>query len=187
MFRQPERQRLAVYGKNPHHGCHLETARPEYRGVCRGSDSSSSDQSTCPFSLTRGHLTWRGGLNDYDFYVDWGRDPWDPVLMFKMVFLQFLYDLSDRDIEEQAAFNLVYKWFLGLSTEELPPDHTVLCRFRQRLGPEGFETLFNQVVEQARNRGFITDRLHIIDSTHIIARVDLFRLKKEHRSKDKGY
>ena len=21
-----------------------------------------------------------------DFYVDWGRDPWDPVLMFKMVF-----------------------------------------------------------------------------------------------------
>jgi len=33
-----------------------------------------------------------------DFYVDWGRDPWDPVLMFKMVFLQFLYDLWDRDM-----------------------------------------------------------------------------------------
>ena len=55
-------------------------------------------------------------------------------------------------------------------------------RFRQRLGPEGFETRFNQVVEQARNRGFITDRLHIIDSTQIIARVDLFRLQKEHKS-----
>ncbi len=26
-----------------------------------------------------------------DFYVDWGLDTWDPVLMFKMVFLQFLY------------------------------------------------------------------------------------------------
>jgi len=106
--------------------------------------------------------------------------------MFKMVFLQFLYDLSDGEMEEQAAFNLVCKWFLGLSAEELPPDHTVLCRFRQRLGPEGFETRFNQVVEQARNRGFITDRLHIIDSTQIIARVDLFRLQKEHKSKDKG-
>ena len=68
----------------------------------------------------------------------------------------------------------------------MPSDHTVLCRFRQRLGPEGFETRFNQVVEQARNRGFITDRLHIIDSTQIIARVDLFRLQKEHKSKDKG-
>jgi len=31
-----------------------------------------------------------------DFYVDWGRDPWDPVLMFKLVFLQFLYDGRPR-------------------------------------------------------------------------------------------
>ena len=38
-----------------------------------------------------------------DFYVDWGRDPWDPVVMFKMVFLQFLYDLSDRQLEERAT------------------------------------------------------------------------------------
>jgi len=29
-----------------------------------------------------------------DFYVDWGRDTWDPVLMFKMVFLQFLYTMG---------------------------------------------------------------------------------------------
>ena len=69
-----------------------------------------------------------------DFYADWGRDPWDPVLMFKMVFLQFLYDLSDRQMEEQAAFNLVYKWFLGLSVEELPPDFSTLCRFRTAWG-----------------------------------------------------
>jgi IS5 family transposase len=119
-----------------------------------------------------------------DFYVDWGRDPWDPVLMFKMVFLQFLYDLSDRDIEEQCTWNLLFKSFLGLSAEELPPDHTVLCRFRQRLGAEGFQRLFNQVVEQARAQGLVSDRLHIIDSTHLTAKVDLFRLKQEHRDDD---
>ena len=119
-----------------------------------------------------------------DYYVAWGRDPWDPVLMFKMVFLQFLYDLSDRDIEEQCTWNLLFKSFLGLSAEELPPDHTVLCRFRQRLGAEGFQRLFNQVVEQARTQGLVSDRLHIIDSTHMTAKVDLFRLKKEHRDGD---
>jgi hypothetical protein len=32
-----------------------------------------------------------------------GRGPWDPMLMFKMVFLQLLYDGSDRDIEEQCT------------------------------------------------------------------------------------
>jgi len=119
-----------------------------------------------------------------DFYVDWGRAPWDPVLMFKMVFLQFLYDLSDRDIEEQCTWNLLFKSFLGLSAEELPPDHTVLCRFRQRLGAEGFQRLFNQVVEQARTQGLVSDRLHIIDATHMTAKVDLFRLQKEHQGSD---
>ncbi len=81
-----------------------------------------------------------------DFYLDWGRDPWDPVLMFKMVFLQFLYDLSDRDIEEQCTWNMLFKCFLGLSAEELPPDHSTLCRLRLRLGAEGFQRLFNQTV-----------------------------------------
>lgn len=119
-----------------------------------------------------------------DFYVDWGRAPWDPVLMFKMVFLQFLYDLSDRDIEEQCTWNMLFKCFLGLSTEELPPDHSTLCRFRHRLGAEGFQRLFNQTVDQARAKGLISDRLHIIDATHMTAKVDLFRLKKEHRDGD---
>lgn len=58
-----------------------------------------------------------------------------------------------RKIEEQATFNMVYQWFLGLSTEELPPDHTTLCRFRLRLVAEGFQRLCNQVVAQARAKG----------------------------------
>ena len=74
-----------------------------------------------------------------DFYVDWGRDPWDPVLMFKLVFLQFLYNLSERQLEERATWNLMFKCFLGLSAGELPPDHSTLCRFRLRLGAEGLQ------------------------------------------------
>ena len=99
--------------------------------------------------------------------------------MFKLVFLQFLYDLSDRQLEERATWDLMFKCFLGLSAEELPPDHTTLCRFRQRLGAEGFQKLFNQIVEQARAQGLVSDRLHIIDATYMTAKVDLFRLKKE--------
>jgi transposase len=106
-----------------------------------------------------------------DFYVDWGRDPWDPVLMFKMLFLQFLYDLSDREIEEQATFNMAYKWFLVLSAEELPPDHTTLWRFRLRLGPDGFQRLFNQVVEQARTRGFISRSSKVVNDPVFSGRI----------------
>jgi IS5 family transposase len=119
-----------------------------------------------------------------DYYVDLGRDCWDPLLMFKMVFLQFFYDLSDRQLEDQATWNLMFKCFLGLRAEELPPDHTTLCRFRLCLGAEGFQRLFNQVVEQARATGLVSDRLHIIDATHMTAKVDLFRLKNEHQDGD---
>ncbi len=52
-------------------------------------------------------------------------------------------------MEEQAAFNLVYKWLPGLSVQELLPGFSTVSRFRARLGAEGFEQLFDQVVEQA--------------------------------------
>jgi hypothetical protein len=89
--------------------------------------------------------------------------------MFKMVFLQFLYDFSDRDVEAQCTWSLIFKSCLGLSAEKLPPDHAVLCRLRQRLGAEGFQRLFNQVVGQASVQGLVSDRLHIIGSSHMTA------------------
>ncbi len=45
---------------------------------------------------------------------DFGRPAYGPEMMFKIIFLQFLYDVSDRRIEEEVNFNLVLKWFVGL-------------------------------------------------------------------------
>ena len=115
---------------------------------------------------------------------DNGRPGWEPERLFKVTFLQFLYDISDRRVEEEVAFSLIYRYFVGLDPSEEPPDHTTLCRFRKRLGPERFEALFNRIVTEARAKGLIDDKLHIIDSTHITAKVDLFRLKKEEREDD---
>ena len=89
---------------------------------------------------------------------------------------QFLYDLSDRQVEEQVNLHLACKWFAGLRLEEAGPDHSALCRFRARLGPEKFQQIFNQIVTQAWGAGLISDRLRIIDATHLAAKVDLFRL-----------
>ncbi len=40
---------------------------------------------------------------------DFGRPAYEPEMMFKILFLQFLYDISDRRIEEETNFNLVLK------------------------------------------------------------------------------
>ena len=61
---------------------------------------------------------------------DNGRPSWDSLVLFRVVFLQFLYDLSDREIEEQVNFHLVCKWFAGLQLEETAPDYSTLSRFR---------------------------------------------------------
>jgi len=107
---------------------------------------------------------------------DTGRPSWDPLVLFKVVFVQFLYDLSDREVEEEVNLHLACKWFVGLQPEEKAPDHTVLCRFRSRLGAEKFQAIFNQIIAQARDAGLVHDRLRIIDATDLQAKVDLFRL-----------
>ena len=116
-----------------------------------------------------------------DLYcLDNGRPGWSPMLMFKVIFLQFLYDLSDYRIEEELNDRLSFKMFIGLDVEEAPPDHSSVSRFRDRLGPERFKELFNRIVELARSKGIISDKLHIIDATVVRAKVDLYRIKEEH-------
>lgn len=121
-----------------------------------------------------------------------GRPCWEPALLFKMIFLQFLYDISDREIEDQVRYNIAYKWFVGLNAEELPPDHSTLSIFRDRLGAERFQKIFNWIVEEAKSRGLVSDRMHVIDSTDIQAKADLFKIgveknkERDKRDKDGG-
>jgi len=111
------------------------------------------------------------------------RPSWYPVVLFKVVFLQFLYDLSDREVDDQVNLHLACKWFAGLMPEEAAPDHTTICRFRAKLGPEKFQEIFNRIIERARSEGLVHDRLRIIDATHLAAKVDLFRLSESERAK----
>ena len=55
---------------------------------------------------------------------------YDNILMFKILLLQKFYDLSDKRVEEQLNVNLLYMKFVGLSLEDLSPDGTTICRFR---------------------------------------------------------
>ncbi len=120
-----------------------------------------------------------------DLYcLDNGRPGWPPLLMFKIVFLQFLYDLSDYVIEDELNDRLSFKMFVGLEVDEAPPDHSSISRFRDRLGPERFKDIFNRIVSMAKDKGIISDKLHIVDATDIKAKVDLYRVKKEYKDKE---
>ncbi len=54
------------------------------------------------------------------------------ALVLKMLFLSYLYNVSERAVEEMADVNLLAKWFLGLAVDEAP-DHSTLTAFKARL------------------------------------------------------
>lgn len=110
-----------------------------------------------------------------DCYSDLGRKAYDPICMVKLLMLQTLYDLSERDVVEQADTNLLFRAFLERSLDDDIPHWTLLGKFRERLGEERFADLFNQVVVMAKEAGLLDEKLRIIDSTAVVAKVDVAR------------
>jgi transposase len=105
---------------------------------------------------------------------DFGRPAEDPEFMLRLCLLQYLYDDSDREVEENARINLAYKYFLGMAVDEEPPDHSTLCTFRaQRLGEEKFRQVFQNIVQQCIDKGLVKGQRQIIDSTHILADITI--------------
>ena len=62
-----------------------------------------------------------------------GRPPYRPVVMFKMLFLSFLYGLSERDVEREINDSFAKKYFLDLAADKRSPDHSSLTTFKNRI------------------------------------------------------
>ena len=74
-----------------------------------------------------------------------GRKPIDVVLMFKLLILQKLYNISDEQLEYQVNDRLSFMQFLGLSLSDAVPDGTTVWLFRQQLTEAGLvEVLFEK-------------------------------------------
>ena len=101
---------------------------------------------------------------------DFGRPAEDPEFMLRLCLLQYLYGDSDRQVEENAGLNLAYKYFLGLAVDDEPPDYSTVSVFRAiRLGEDKFRQVFENIVKQCIDKGLVTGKRQIIDSTHIVA------------------
>jgi IS5 family transposase len=115
-----------------------------------------------------------------DLYCpDNGRPSWEPQLLFKALLLQFLYNLNDYTVEDEINDRMSFKYFLGLPVNIKGPDHSTLFKFRDRLGTERFSRIFNQIVDIARAHKLVSNKLYIVDSTQVKAKVDMFRVTAE--------
>jgi transposase, IS5 family len=95
-----------------------------------------------------------------------GRKPIDALVLFRMLVLQSLYNLSDEQIEYQVRDRLSFTRFLGLGFENGIPDGTTLWLFREKLAKAGLiDKLFERFGRHLEARGYIARGGQMVDAT----------------------
>ncbi|AFW01810.1 transposase [Gluconobacter oxydans H24] len=99
-----------------------------------------------------------------------GRPPFDPVLMFKILVIQTLNNLSDERREYLINDCLSFMRFLGLGLSDRVPDAKTAWLFHERLTQSGaIEKLFERFDATLRNAGYLPISGQILDATLVAA------------------
>ena len=95
-----------------------------------------------------------------------GRKSYPPLLMFKVLILQSLYNMSDDDAENIVDDRLTFRRFVGLEGSEKSPDATTIWRFREALVEAGvMQKLFKSFNQYLEEQGFRAEKGQIIDAS----------------------
>ena len=112
------------------------------------------------------------GLVEDRYCADNGRPSIDPVMLIKIQLIQCLYGIrSMRQTIKDIEVNVAYRWFLGLSMlDEVPHFTTFGKNYTRRFkGTDLYERIFERVLYECMNCGFVDMSTVFIDSTHIKA------------------
>ncbi len=95
-----------------------------------------------------------------------GRKPFDVVLMFKVLILQSLYNLSDEQAEFQVRDRLSFMRFLDLSLGDDVPDAKTIWLFREQLTEAGvIKKAFERFETYLGEQGFSARKGQIVDAS----------------------
>ena len=117
-----------------------------------------------------------------------GRPPYDPAVILRMLLVAYLYDLSERQVEEMVNYHLPMKYFVGLAVNERAPDHSTLTAFKGRVERNGhvaaFQQMLGEIIAVAGELGIEFGRIQVLDSVHTVA--DVNTQKDESRQDKEG-
>jgi len=106
------------------------------------------------------------------YCLDNGRPSIDPVVLFKIILIQFLFGIrSMRQTIKEIEVNMAYRWFLGYGmTEKVPHFSTFGKNYERRFaGSDIFEKIFERILLEAVRCGFVDASEAFFDATHIKA------------------
>ena len=97
-----------------------------------------------------------------------GRKPYDVVLMFKVLVLQHLYNMSDDQLEYQIRDRYSFCRFLGLYPQDKTPDAKTIWLFREQLvRGDLMKVLFMDFDHQLNEQGYQAQKGQIVDASFV--------------------
>lgn len=107
-------------------------------------------------------------------YSHLGREGYPVDSIFKALLLQWMEDLSDRELERFLEENVAAKLFCGFGLSDPTPDYSTFSLARKRIGTQGVADLFNSVREGLRQAGLVREVFTFVDATHLISKLHLW-------------
>ncbi len=109
-----------------------------------------------------------------DCYAVSGRPSIDPEVFFRLQLIMFFSGIrSERQLLEQASYNLAMRWYAGYNLDETLPDHSSLSKIRARLGLPVFRRFFEVITEQCVKAGLVRGDELIFDATKVRANASM--------------
>ena len=107
----------------------------------------------------------------YEDDIKGGRPSIAPEKLLRAMLLQVLHSIrSERQLMEQTQYNLLFRWFIGLSMDDVVWVPTVFTKNRERLIEHDAVVLFfNQVLKQADKKRWLSKEHFSVDGTLIQA------------------
>lgn len=104
-------------------------------------------------------------------YSSIGRPSIPPEKLLRALLLQVFYTVrSERMLMEQLAYNLLFRWFVGMNMDEEVWVPTVFSKNRDRLlAGDVAEEFFDEVLWEAKQRDLLSDEHFTVDGTLIEA------------------
>ena len=104
-------------------------------------------------------------------YAKDGRPSVPPEQLLSALLIHALYGIrSERQLMEQLNYNLLYRWFVGLSPDDPVWDPTTFTKNRERLqAGEVFETFMTRLLNHPQVKPLLSDQHFSVDGTLIEA------------------
>ena len=117
-----------------------------------------------------------------EVYSSNGRPSIPPEQLLRAMLLQIFYSIrSERLLVEQLDYNILFRWFTGLSMDDAVWDHSTFSKNRDRLlNSEMCSLFFRAIRDQARLKGLMSEEHFSVDGTLLEAWASM----KSFQSKD---